>query len=145
MTWGSVEFQALNDPSWFSRLTALETMARTMPGRSDLGPVVSSLMAEPDPAVRDVVVCSLTRWNLDRRTTLRTLAAALRDEDAGVRKSAVDVAGAMGAEARALIPALEMALTDRSRDVRAYTALALAVIQYEPLPLVPPVAQQVAD
>ncbi len=129
--WSSTVVEQLSSPSWFDRFSAVESLSKKAPGRADLDVFVMGLMAEANPAIRDVVVVSLPRWNLDRRTTFKAIAQALQDPDATVRRSAVDVAGGMGPQASALHPCLEPLLFDPSDDVRRYAALALAVIDYE--------------
>lgn len=118
----------LFSPSWFVRISAVESYARLQPGREDLSMVITDLLAEPDPAVRQRVMESLSRWELGRRTTLRAIAAGLEDQDADVRLSAIHAAGTLGHQAQPLHIALEPLLYDPVPELRTYAALALAVI-----------------
>ena len=127
-----LEGKRLFEPAWFTRLSTVETLARAMPGRKDLGPVVIDLLQEPDPAVREIVISALERWKLDKRTTFRVIAEALQDPEPVVRLAAVDLAGRQGREGSSLRTALEPLLHDPSNEVRPYAALAMAVINYEP-------------
>lgn len=133
----------LEDPSWFVRMSSVEALAREAPGRTDPRNVVMGLLKHPQPAVRGVVVSSLSRWKLDRRTTFRGVAQGLRDEDPMVRLMAIEVAGGIGTpEGQSLIPALYPLLQDPEPSLRSYAALALAILEYHEIYSPSPVVLQ---
>ena len=74
----------------------------------------------------------------DPARTVPALTEALKDDDAGVRRSAANGLGYFGADAREAVPALQAALTDRDARVRESAAVALSRIDPTNFPAPPP-------
>jgi hypothetical protein len=97
-------------------------------------PAVIAALAESDPAARDKVLAAARVFAPGTKEMVGPLAQGLRHADASVRVGAATALGALGASARAAVPALRAALDDPDAGVRDAAAQALARIQPEPPP-----------
>jgi HEAT repeat protein len=95
-------------------------------------PALVAALAEADPAAREHVVAAVQVFAPGTKEMVEPLAKGLRHAEPSVRVGAATALGALGASARAAVPALRAALDDPDAGVRDAAAQALKRILPEP-------------
>jgi serine/threonine protein kinase/HEAT repeat protein len=149
---------ALRDPDAGVAQAAADALVKTEPSAELALPTLTRLVESPDKGVRQRALVVLTKLGPDARDKVRPLLLkALRDDDPGVRRPALQWLAANGRPTRADLPQLKAALRSTDPTIRGYTAAALAQLgpgaRAEVLPLlletlrdlVPEVRQKVLE
>jgi hypothetical protein len=89
-------------------------------------PAVIAAISESDPAARDKVLAAVQMFAPGTKEMVGPLAQGLRHADPSVRVGAATALGALGASARAAVPALRAAPDDPDAGVREAAAQDLA-------------------
>lgn len=114
----------LDDPDPNKRAYAILMLGET--GLEAAEPMILSAAHDPNPAVRKGVVLALS--TIDDPDTLGTVRAALSDEDAGVRETAIIAIVPLGRADPEVVGDLKRMLTDPDPHVRDAAASGLTTI-----------------
>lgn len=120
--------ETLHDREWAAREGAVRALA-AFPGEPTVLAVCATLLADDTWSCRRAAAETLTRLVGDGDALLAkvvgAMAAALRDEDGGVRRLAAEFLGARGAASAAAVPSLVELLASPNVKYREYAAAAL--------------------